>query len=114
MGGFFLVHRDDVAQDDSLVARLHAPYARRGFAPPTHLQAGAFAVYRYDKLFTKSDHVVRCAANGLCVAVGTFYYRGGADAAALRSLADDYHANALDWARLHGNFCILLVKDDTS
>jgi hypothetical protein len=40
MGGFFLIHRDGITRDGGLVAKLHAPYERRGFDPAGRQQKG--------------------------------------------------------------------------
>jgi len=113
MGGFFLVHRDELVRDPALVAKLGRSFSRRGFRDPQRLDAGEFELYRYDKLLVGSDYVVQQAPDKLAVAVGTFFYQGRGGSAALRLVADDYRSERLDWSRLSGTFCLILVTAGT-
>jgi len=113
MGGFFLVHRDELVRDPDLVTKLGRSFSRRGFRTPQRLEAGAFELYRYDKLLVSSECVVHQSPGDLAVAVGTFFYQGRSGAAALKGLADDHRAGELDWSQLSGTFCVIVVTGET-
>jgi hypothetical protein len=104
MGGFFLVHRDELDRNPELVETLPRPFERRGFARPQRLAGGAYALYRYNKLLAGPGSALEQGDGNRAVAVGTLFCQGRSGTTALKSFAIDYRSGHVRWSQLGEHF----------
>lgn len=111
MGAFFLF-RSDAEIDHQAV---NDCFTAKGFDPPLQFTLNSMHLWLFQKQLLQRNNVIRDEAGNFLFAVGSLSYKGQSHAESLSTLLSDFRSANMDYSRLHGAFCaILLIESKLS
>ncbi|MFO1188346.1 MAG: hypothetical protein U1E97_01830 [Alphaproteobacteria bacterium] len=112
MGAFLLVRRGENGNAAHRLALARRSLERQGFVSARHVRMPSCDLFVYPKLDAPATNLHQADDGTFLAATGTLIYREKSGVTALRLLAADLGADAIDWSALYGHYCILASAGD--